>query len=84
MTQQTKHEIPPDTPGADCNGPTCGATIYWIKVPYKRPRPDGKTHYHLCVNADGVSHWSSCPDVDWFRNKRGAKSDREEGAGAPT
>lgn len=72
MNEPTKHEIPPDAQVTDCRGPTCSAKIYWIRVPYKRKRTDGKTHYPLCVEGDGISHWQGCPDAEWFR-KGGAK-----------
>lgn len=49
-------EIPQGTPRAKCR--SCGAAIYWIKT------RNGK---NMPVNADGSSHFSTCPNAEGHR-----------------
>ena len=54
-----RFEIPAGTPSAVCRG--CRATIYWIVTAAGRRMP---------VDADGVSHFATCPDHAKFRKKK--------------
>ena len=58
--KQIRYEIPEGTEQSRCTGPTCGATIYWVKT------AKGKD---MCVDADGAPHWATCPDVAKFKRK---------------
>ena len=52
-------DIPKTASPSPCRG--CGAPIYWIETANKRRMP---------VNADGTSHFISCPKSGEFRRKR--------------
>lgn len=41
-----------------CSGPTCGATIYWLRTKAGRAAP---------FNGDLTSHFATCPDVRRFK-----------------
>lgn len=45
-----------------CSSPVCGAPIAWTLTKAARRAP---------LNADGVSHWATCPDPDRFRKPKG-------------
>jgi hypothetical protein len=51
-------EIPAGTEPKACRG--CGAQIYWIITPNGKDMP---------VNADGISHFATCPDAAKFRKQ---------------
>ncbi len=58
----TTPHIPNKRPGR-CKGPNCGKTIHWL--PRER---DGKLHPY--DDLDGkVSHFSTCIDSQFFRDK---------------
>lgn len=42
-----------------CNG--CGEVIIWVATKYKKNTP---------LNADGTSHFKTCPHANEFRKKR--------------
>lgn len=48
---------------AKCNGPNCGVDIVWAQ--------DAAGKYHIFEEESGKSHWATCPDADYFRNKKG-------------
>ena len=52
------YPIPPGTPARQCKG--CPAQIYWIRTEAGRVMP---------VNADGISHFVTCPSAAGFRKK---------------
>lgn len=54
-----KFEIPPGTPTAACRG--CGAAVAWIRTKAGRSMP---------VDADGTSHFATCPQAAQFRRGR--------------
>jgi hypothetical protein len=54
--KEIKFEIPEGTKPSICRG--CGSEIFWIVT---------KNGKRMPVNADGTSHFSSCPDADKFR-----------------
>ena len=53
-----RFEIPPGTPTVTCKG--CGEYIKWIKT------RNGK---NMPVNADGTSHFATCPKASDFRRR---------------
>lgn len=50
---------------ARCDGPDCGATIYWIRHNNGRRAP---------YDSDGSNHFITCPNADLFRRKKPAKT----------
>jgi hypothetical protein len=55
-------EIPPGTPAARCR--SCEADVYWVKT---------KSGKNMPANADGTSHFSTCPSADQHRETRESK-----------
>lgn len=49
---------------AKCNGQTCGRDIWWRKV-----KPNGQAGNHP-YDADGMSHFKTCPNASNFRGGR--------------
>ena len=52
------YEIPKGTPQARCR--SCEAPIWWVKTERGKNMP---------VNADGTSHFSSCPEANKWRRR---------------
>lgn len=48
-----------------CRGPNCRATIYWVLTTSGNRTPR---------NADGTSHFATCPDSASFRKEREGKN----------
>ncbi len=59
---ETKFEIPAGTPASVCRG--CGAAIFWINTGKGRAMP---------ADADGTSHFATCPQANKFGRERPAK-----------
>jgi hypothetical protein len=57
--------VEPEGQRGVCKSEKCRAPIWW------RPHPTtGKMH---CFNADGSSHWGTCPDTAAFRKPKQPK-----------
>jgi len=54
-------EIPEGTKPVPCR--SCATPIYFIP----RPRDPSKKHP---VNADGISHFATCPEAEAFRKRK--------------
>lgn len=61
-----KFTIGPDAQMGTCKG--CQQSIWWIKTPKGRAMP---------CDADGTSHFATCPNADQFRN-RGTRTAHED------
>lgn len=53
-------DIPPGTPERTCSEPSCRAPIFWIVTAAGKRMP---------VNADGTSHFATCPKAKEFRKR---------------
>ncbi len=62
-------EIPAGAKPRPCKGADCDALIYWVKTVSGRRMP---------VNADGTSHWMTCPNAQRFREGEGSRLRQRE------
>lgn len=70
----TFYEVPAGTRAAQCRGQSCKATVYWIVAPSGKRMPvdcdvDGGWEPTEREAGNGVSHFTTCPDVRQFSAK---------------
>lgn len=68
-------EVPNDTDGVPCKGPTCQKTVFWIRTKEKKwlaidcYAGAGCRPPTLLSPGYGVAHWGTCADAEYFRRK---------------
>ena len=65
-SSKTTYEIAPGTKAVPCKG--CGADIYWMKT---------KAGKNMPCNADGTSHFETCPKSREFSGKGKTAADQQ-------